>query len=212
MGSRKTAKHQSPAMRCRGIAVHFGTLMNRTALSSLMGISAITAVAAAWPFGLGAAPAPVNDPPQACCSASAVAVKHTLTLDGANHVLAAAIAKAKERHAGGAIAVVDDGGNLIALQRLDGTFAAGASVSTGKARTAALFRKPTKAFEDSINGGRTALAAVGEMTPLQGGVPIVHEGHIVGAIGVSGAHSQVEDEEIALAGAAAISDTSAASK
>ena len=140
-----------------------------------------------------------------------VSVKHTLTLEGANRALAAAIDLAKERHAGGAIAVVDDGGNLIALQRLDGTFAAGANVSIGKARTAALFKKPTKAFEDSINGGRTALAAVHEMTPLQGGVPIAHDGFIVGAIGVSGAHSQQEDEEIAMAGAAAISGGAAAS-
>jgi glc operon protein GlcG len=77
-------------------------------------------------------------------------------------------------------------------------------VSIGKARTAALFKKPTRAFEDSINGGRVALAAVHEMTPLQGGVPIVHDGQVVGAIGVSGAHSQAEDEEVALAGASAV--------
>jgi uncharacterized protein GlcG (DUF336 family) len=185
--------------------------MQRTAASSLIAVSVLTLTAACWPFGLGAAAAR----PDSCCPAqpdTTIAVKHTLTLEGANRVLAAAVAKARERNAGGAIAVVDDGGNLIALQRLDGTFAAGASVSTGKARTAALFRKPTKTFEDSINGGRTALAAVGEMTPLQGGIPIMHEGHIVGAIGVSGAHSQVEDEEIALAGAAAISGSSAAAR
>jgi uncharacterized protein GlcG (DUF336 family) len=187
--------------------------MNRNAASSLVAVCIITLTAAWWPFGAGRATAARTD---SCCEAvsnstdGVVTVKHTLTLDGANRVLAAAVAKAIERKARGAIAVVDDGGNLIALQRLDGTFAAGAGVSTGKARTAALFRKPTKAFEDSINGGRTALAAVAEMTPLQGGVLIMHEGHIVGAIGVSGAHSQVEDEEIAMAGAAAISDTSAA--
>lgn len=133
-----------------------------------------------------------------------IAHSHTLTLAGANQVLAAAMAKAKERSAGGAIAVVDGGGALIAFQRIDGTFAAGAAVSVGKARTSALFKKPTKAFEDAINGGRTALAAVHEMTPLQGGVPIVVDGQVVGAIGVSGAHSQQEDEEIALAGAAAV--------
>lgn len=151
-----------------------------------------------------AAPAP---PPQT------IATTHTLTLEGANQVLAAAIAKATERGAGGAIAVVDGGGSLIAFQRIDGTFAAGAAVSLGKARTSALFKKPTKAFEDSINGGRTALAAVHEMTPLQGGVPILVDGQIVGAIGVSGAHSQQEDEEIALAGAEAIaSPGSAAAK
>lgn len=133
-----------------------------------------------------------------------VSVKHVLTLEGANRVIAAAIARAKERGAGGAIAVVDDGGNLIALQRLDGTFAAGAIVSIGKARTAALFKKPTKVFEDSINGGRFALGSVHEMTPLQGGVPIIHEGYVIGGVGVSGAHSQAEDEEVALAGAGAL--------
>jgi len=190
--------------------------MNRATTSSLIGMTAITAIAAAWPFGVGAAPAhrmPTRTE-ASCCSLndSAVAVKHTLTLKGANLVLASALAKARERHAGGAIAVVDDGGSLLAFGRIDGTFAAGASVSIGKARTAALFNKPTKAFEDSLNGGRFALAAVGELTPLQGGVPIMHEGFVVGAIGVSGAHSQAEDEEIAIAGASAIAKSPSASK
>ncbi|MBS0195397.1 MAG: heme-binding protein [Planctomycetes bacterium] len=137
-----------------------------------------------------------------------IGVKHTLTLEGANRAIAAAAALAAQRGAGGAIAVVDDGGNLIALQRLDGTFAAGSNVSIGKARTAALFKKPTKAFEDAIHDGRVALAAVHDMTPLQGGVPIIHEGQVVGGIGVSGAHSQAEDEEIASAGATAVSESS----
>lgn len=146
---------------------------------------------------------------ETCCAASApdgasYAVKHTLTLEGANRVLAAAIAEAGRRGAGGAIAVVDDGGNLIALQRLDGTFAAGSEVSIGKARTSALFKKPTRVFEESINKGRTALVGVSAMTPLQGGVPIEHDGFVIGAIGVSGAHSQAEDEEIAIAGAAVL--------
>src|ERR1043165_7213123 len=126
-----------------------GVLVKRNTLASLVGISTITALAATWPFGLGAGPAPhAGTPPQS--AAAAVTVRHTLTLDGANRVLAAAMAKAKERRAGGAIAVVDDGGNLIAFQRIDDTFAAGAAVSIGKARTAALFKKPTKAFEDEI--------------------------------------------------------------
>jgi glc operon protein GlcG len=180
--------------------------MNRTT-ASIIALSAMTAVAAAWPIGSSSGAA--SGPEQSRATTSS---KHAITLEGANQVLAAAMARAKERNAGGAIAVVDDGGNLIAFQRLDSTFAAGASVSIGKARTAALFKKPTKAFEDALNGGRTALAAVGEMTPLQGGVPIVHEGFIVGAIGVSGAHSHVEDEEIALAGASAISSPTAAAR
>jgi len=94
----------------------------------------------------------------------------------------------------------------VALERIDGTFAAGATISIGKARTAALFKKSTKAFEDTINGGRTAMAALPDsfFTPLQGGVPIVIDGQIVGAIGVSGAASKEQDEELAIAGAAAL--------
>jgi uncharacterized protein GlcG (DUF336 family)/mannose-6-phosphate isomerase-like protein (cupin superfamily) len=131
-----------------------------------------------------------------------VADKKTLTLDGAKRVIAGAAAEARRRNTTGVIAVVDDGGNLVAVERIDGTFAAGASISIGKARTAALFQKPTKAFEDVINKGRTAMTTV-DFTPLQGGVPIVVDGAIVGAVGVSGASSAQEDEELAIVGAAA---------
>src|ERR671933_2516078 len=96
--------------------------------------------------------------------------KKSLTLDGANQVIAAAKAEAKRLNApGGVIAVVDEGGNLMALERLDGTFAAGAIISIGKARNAVLFKKPTKAFEDIIKNGRTAMVALEDFTPLQGG-------------------------------------------
>lgn len=138
---------------------------------------------------------------------SPVAARSTLTLDGAKRVLAACEAEAAKNHAGGVIAVVDDGGNLIAVHRIDGTFAAGANISIGKARTAALFKKPTKAFEDIIKNGRTAMVALNDFTPLQGGVPIAVEGQIVGAVGVSGAASAQQDEEIAMAGARALEST-----
>lgn len=128
----------------------------------------------------------------------------SMTLAQAHQVMAGALEAARQRSAGGAIAIVDSGGHLLLFERIDGTFPAGATVSIGKARTAATFRKPTKVFEDAINKGRIALTAVSEMTPLQGGVPIVTGGVVVGGIGVSGAHSQVEDEEIAIAGASAI--------
>jgi glc operon protein GlcG len=134
-----------------------------------------------------------------------VAQKRGLTLEGARNALAAATAFARTRAGTGVIAVVDEGGNLMALERLDGTFAAGANISIGKARTAVLFRKPTKVFEDIIKNGRTAMTALDDFTPLQGGVPIQVDGEVVGAIGVSGAASAAEDEEIALAGAAAVS-------
>ncbi len=127
-----------------------------------------------------------------------------LTLEGARSVLAAAMIVAKNDDAkSGAIAVVDRTGNLIVLERLDGTFPAASQVATGKARTAALFQKATRIFEDSINKGRTALVAVEGMTPLKGGVPIVIDGRLVGAVGVSGAASAERDDEIATAGAAA---------
>jgi glc operon protein GlcG len=134
-----------------------------------------------------------------------VATKKTLTLAGAKQVIAAAVAEAKRLNApGGAIAVVDDGGNLIAVERLDGTFAAGALISIGKARTSAIFKKPTSFFEDIIKKGRTPMVALNDFTPLQGGVPIEIDGQIVGAIGVSGASSAQQDEELAIAGAKAL--------
>src|SRR5947209_1333895 len=145
-----------------------------------------------------------------CVSASTaqIADKKVLTLDGAKRVIAAAEAQAKQLNAPGAVvAVVDDGGNLMALERLDGTFAAGANISIGKARTAVLFKRPTKAFEDIIKNGRTAMIALPDayFTPLQGGVPITIDGQIVGGVGVSGAASAQQDEELAMAGAGTFS-------
>ncbi len=134
--------------------------------------------------------------------------KKGLSLDGAKKVIAGAVEFAKKNNApGGVIAVVDEGGNLMALERLDGTFAAGALISIGKARTAAIFKRPTSAFEDIIKNGRTAMVALSDFTPLQGGVPIVVDGQIVGAVGVSGAASAKQDEELAIAGATALSST-----
>lgn len=139
--------------------------------------------------------------------------KDALTLEGAKQVIAAAVAEAKKNNATGVIAVVDDGGNLMALERLDGTFAAGAEISIGKARTAATFKKPTKFFEDIIKNGRTAMTALPSdvFTPLQGGIPLMIDGQIVGGVGVSGASSAQQDEEFALAGAAALGSSPMAS-
>ncbi|HYU98452.1 MAG TPA: heme-binding protein [Pyrinomonadaceae bacterium] len=135
--------------------------------------------------------------------------KKTLTIEGAKKVIAGAVTYAKKNNApGGVIAVVDEGGNLMALERLDGTFAAGANISIGKARTAVLFKRPTKAFEDIIKNGRTAMVALPDayFTPLQGGVPITIDGQIVGGVGVSGAASAQQDEELAIAGANVFAD------
>ena len=143
-------------------------------------------------------------------NAAELAQRNTLTLEGAQRAIAAAVAQAHRNRAGGVIAVVDDGGNLMALERVDGTFAAGANISIGKARTAALFQKPTRVFEDIIAKGRTAMVALNDFTPLQGGVPITIDGQIVGAVGVSGAASAQQDEELAMVAAAAVSSGPAA--
>jgi glc operon protein GlcG len=130
-----------------------------------------------------------------------------LTLEAAKRVIAAAVAEARRNQVGGAIAVVDAGGHLVALERIDGTFAASADISIGKARTAALFRRPTSFFENVINQGRTAMAALPSLpdfTPLKGGVPIMAGDQVIGAIGISGAASAQQDEEIAILAAAAV--------
>ena len=138
--------------------------------------------------------------------AADVTERKTLTLSGAQRAIAAAVAQAHQNKAGGVIAVVDDGGNLMALERVDGTFAAGANISIGKARTAALFQKPTRVFEDIIGKGRTAMVALNDFTPLQGGMPITIDGQVVGGVGVSGANSAQQDEELAMTAAAAVAN------
>jgi glc operon protein GlcG len=127
-----------------------------------------------------------------------------LSLAGARTIADAAAAEAQKRNAGGAIAVVDTGGHLLFLERLDHTFPAAATVAVDKARTAATFRRPTRDFETAIANGRTSLLGVSVMTPLQGGVPILVDGQVVGAVGVSGATSAQEDDDIASAAAAAL--------
>lgn len=128
----------------------------------------------------------------------------TLNLSGAHKVMDAAIRYAKANAAPGAsIAVVDAGGHLLLFERLEGSFPASATVAIEKARTAGLFRFESKRLEDAINSGRSALITVG-YTFLQGGVPVLFHGQVVGAIGVSGARSADQDREIATAGAAAL--------
>jgi len=140
--------------------------------------------------------------------------KKTLTLQGAERVIEAAKAEAQKVKApGGVIAVVDDGGNLMALERLDGTFSAGANISIGKAKTAVMFKKPTRFFEELINSngkGRTVMTALENFTPLIGGIPILVDGQIVGGVGVSGATTADQDEQLAIAGSKAF-DTTATS-
>lgn len=131
-----------------------------------------------------------------------VVVKHQLTLDGAKAVAETASKFARDHGAVPSIAVVDGGGHLLYFLRPEESFAAGANISIGKARTAAIFKKPTRDFEDAVNHGRYSMTALTDFTPLQGGIPILHEGQVIGAIGVSGATSAAQDEEVAEAGAA----------
>jgi glc operon protein GlcG len=129
-------------------------------------------------------------------------VKPVLTLSVAKKIAAAAEAEALKRASTVVIAVVDDGGHLLVLERLDDTQVASVEVGIGRARTAAIFRRPSKEFEDQVKNGRVAALALPGATPLQGGIPISFQGKVIGAVGVSGNTPQ-EDEDIAKAGAAA---------
>ena len=168
---------------------------------STLGVASVAFIAAA--AGSTASPGPGStrpspEPPTAIVHTS------TLTLEGARLAGEAAARYAMDHGAGGAIAVVDSGGALLYLVRLDNTFPAAAEVSIAKARTAAIFRKPTQAFEHAIRDGRVSLTAVAAMTPLEGGIPIIVDGQVVGAVGCSGAMSSAQDVEVAQAGVAAI--------
>jgi uncharacterized protein GlcG (DUF336 family) len=127
-----------------------------------------------------------------------------LTYEGARLVAEAAGAVAEERGVAPMIAVVDAGGELIYLLRPDTAQVASVQVSTDKARTAAIYRRPSKDFEDQASGGRASALHLARAVPLQGGMPILHEGEVVGGIGVSGASSADEDQELATIGSQAL--------
>lgn len=129
--------------------------------------------------------------------------KKVLTLAAARKIVAAAEAEATNRGLGVVIVVVDDSGTVIELTRMDTAQLASVNVGIGKARTAAIYRRPSRVFEEQIRDGRVAALALADATPLQGGIPVLIGGRVVGAVGVSGDSPQV-DEEIAIAGAKAI--------
>jgi glc operon protein GlcG len=131
--------------------------------------------------------------------------KFSLSLADAKRIAEAAEAEASRNGWSVVIAVVDDGGHLVLLQRLDGTQAASSEIAVHKARTAALFKRPTKALEEVVASGRVAMLSLPGVTPVEGGVPIVYRGDIVGAIGVSGVQS-FQDGIVAKAGADSIVD------
>ena len=121
-----------------------------------------------------------------------------LTLEGAKKMMAAAEAEALKNKWNVAIAIVDSGGNLLMFQKLDETQSGSIDVAIGKARTAVTFKRPTKALEEIISGGRSVFLAVEGITPLQGGLPIMLEGQLLGGVGVSGVLSS-QDEQISQA-------------
>jgi uncharacterized protein GlcG (DUF336 family)/mannose-6-phosphate isomerase-like protein (cupin superfamily) len=127
-----------------------------------------------------------------------------LTYDGARRAAEAANAVAAERGVEPVIAVVDAGGDLIYLLRPDGAQVASANVSVDKARTAAIYRRPSKDFEDQASNGRPSALHLARAVPLQGGMPILKDGEVAGAIGVSGASSADEDQELAVLGSQAL--------
>jgi uncharacterized protein GlcG (DUF336 family) len=130
--------------------------------------------------------------------------KPVLTLEDVKKIAAAAEAEAQQNNWKVVISVVDDGGHLLWLQRLDGAAPISSYIAPAKAKTAALGRRDSKIYEDLINNGRTAFLTAPNLDGmLEGGVPIVVDGHVVGAVGVSGVKS-AEDVQIARAGIAAV--------
>ncbi|MBL8510716.1 MAG: heme-binding protein [Betaproteobacteria bacterium] len=129
--------------------------------------------------------------------------KHSLTLDDCKLITSAAEACALQNNWPVCIAVVDDGGHLLMFQRLDGCAPASIGIAQGKAHTAALRRRPTRQDEEMVNGGRASALSLAGLTFLEGGIPIVYAGDVIGAVGVSGVKS-IEDAEVAQAGITAL--------
>jgi glc operon protein GlcG len=125
--------------------------------------------------------------------------KAVLGLKDVALILSAARTEAEQHEWKVAIAVVDDGGHPIALERLDGCAPISAYIATEKARTAALGRRESKHFEEMINGGRSAFLSAPQLVSLEGGIPVLVNGEVVGAVGVSGVRSD-QDAQIARAG------------
>jgi glc operon protein GlcG len=129
--------------------------------------------------------------------------KKVLTLAAAQAVAAAAEAEAARGGFTMCIAVIDDGGNLVCFHRMDDTQLGSIEIAIAKARSALFFKRPTKAFEEGVAGGRNALLAMPGVVPIEGGVPLMADGKIIGAVGASGARAP-DDGKVAQAGAAAL--------
>ena len=171
--------------------------------SSALLLSAISA-GAQQPATPAAPAAPAAAPPAAAPAAPLV-YGAPITLEMAKGVVAAAEAEARKNNWNVMIVILDSGGHTVMSQRLDGTQYASIRIAAGKARTALEFKRPTKALDDTIaaGGGGLRLLSVGGVTAIEGGIPIVVDGKIVGSIGVSGVTAQ-QDAQIARAGADAV--------
>jgi glc operon protein GlcG len=157
-------------------------MRNSMTLAAALGLALLT-VASAW---------------------AQLAEKKVITLAAARKMVAAAEAEAQRNHWAGVIAVVDDGGWPILVERMDNAaFTASIELAPGKARTAALFKKPSQALEDSINHGRIALVTARDFIEMQGGLPIIVDGQVVGGIGAS-FDTPEHDVQVAQAGLAAL--------
>ena len=128
-----------------------------------------------------------------------LAIKKALTLDAAKQIAAAAHAEAKKNNWTMVIAIVDDGANLVYLEKMDGTQIGSILVAQEKAVTAVRFKRPSKALEDLVAAGRTVILKMPGATPIEGGLPIVVEGALIGGIGISGGTS-AQDSQVAEAG------------
>jgi uncharacterized protein GlcG (DUF336 family) len=128
------------------------------------------------------------------------ATKHTITLELAKKVALAAENKAKEMNIDVVIAIVDDGGNLVYFERMDGAQLGSIKVARKKAVSAIFFKRPTKSYQERVSGGNYALLSIDEILPFEGGVPLVYENNYIGAIGVSGGTPE-QDGIVAEAGA-----------
>jgi glc operon protein GlcG len=132
-----------------------------------------------------------------------LAARRTITLDAARKVAGAAETEARRNQWAVAIAVVDEAGHLVLFQRMDDAKLVAIDIAVRKARTAAYFREPTKNLETEVAGGRVALLPIDGFMPLDGGLPLVVDGKVVGAIGVSGM-TGTQDAQCAAAGVAAL--------
>ena len=125
-----------------------------------------------------------------------------ITLENAKKATASAVAEARKNNWTMAVAITDPAGDLVYLEKMDGTQTGSVNIAIGKARTAALFKRPSKVFQDAVAGGGVGLRILGVegLVPIEGGIPLVMDGKIVGAIGLSGGASD-QDNQCARAGA-----------